>query len=106
MPDIVVTTLSGEEVVIEGQLGVSVMEHIRAAQLEELLALCGGCRACGTCHVYVDDPAFAARLPPMSDDEDELLESQVNRRPNSRLSCQIPFKDDLSGLRVTIASQD
>jgi len=81
------------------------MEVIRAADVDELLALCGGCCACATCHVYVDE-AFVARVPPMSEDEDDLLESSTHRERTSRLSCQIPFTDELDGLRVQIAPED
>jgi 2Fe-2S ferredoxin len=41
--------------------GRTVMEVIRDAGFDELLALCGGCCSCATCHVYVD-PAFADKL--------------------------------------------
>ena len=75
------------------------------AGFDELLALCGGCCSCATCHVVVD-PAFADKLPKMSEDEDDLLESSDHRAETSRLSCQIPFTADLDGLHVTIAPED
>lgn len=81
------------------------MEAIRDAGIDELLALCGGCCSCATCHVHVD-PAFADRLPPMSEDESDLLDSSDHRRETSRLSCQVPLTDALAGLRVTIAPED
>jgi 2Fe-2S ferredoxin len=81
------------------------MEVIRDHGFEDLVALCGGCCACATCHVYVD-PAFADRLPEMSEEENELLDSSDQRKPNSRLSCQIPFSDALDGLSVKIAPGD
>jgi 2Fe-2S ferredoxin len=81
------------------------MEVIRENGFDELLALCGGCCSCATCHVYVD-PEFADRLPPMSDDENDLLDSSDHRTERSRLSCQIPFSAGLAGLRVQIAPED
>jgi 2Fe-2S ferredoxin len=81
------------------------MEIIRDAGFDELLALCGGCCSCATCHVHVD-PAFLNRLPAMSADEDELLNSGAYRTSTSRLSCQIVFTDDLDGLPVAIAPED
>jgi 2Fe-2S ferredoxin len=81
------------------------MEAIRDNGFDELLALCGGCCSCATCHVHVD-PAFLDRLPVMSADEDDLLESSDHREANSRLSCQLPFTADLDGLRVAIAPED
>jgi 2Fe-2S ferredoxin len=52
------------------------------------------------------DPAFQDKLPAMSEDEDDLLESSDHREGTSRLSCQIPFTADLDGLKVTIAPED
>jgi 2Fe-2S ferredoxin len=105
MPTLYVTTREGETKTLEGQSGLSVMEIIRDGGIDELLALCGGCCSCATCHVHVD-PEFAAKLAPMGPDEDDLLESSDDRDPTSRLSCQIPFSDDLDGLKVTIAKED
>jgi ferredoxin, 2Fe-2S len=82
-----------------------VMEVIRDGGVDELLALCGGCCSCATCHVHID-PEFADRLAPMSEDENDLLDSSDHRDERSRLSCQVPFSADLDGLKVTIAAED
>ncbi len=105
MPKLVVTTREGEQKYIEGDAGLSVMEVLRNNAIGDLLALCGGCCSCATCHVYVDDP-FCARLLEMSADENDLLDSSSHRAPGSRLSCQIPFTTALDGLKVTIAPED
>jgi 2Fe-2S ferredoxin len=105
MPKLIVVTREGEERALDGQSGHSVMEIIRDAGIDELLALCGGCCSCATCHVHVD-PEFAAKLPAMSPDEDDLLDSTSDRNATSRLSCQLPFSDALDGLKVTIAKED
>jgi 2Fe-2S ferredoxin len=105
MPQLIVVTREGEERAVEGETGLSVMEVIRDNGFDELLALCGGCCSCATCHVHVD-PEFAAKLPPMSEDENDLLDSSSDRSETSRLSCQIQFGPDLDGLRVTIAAED
>ena len=105
MPKLIVITREGTESTVEGDAGLSVMEVIRDAGFDELLALCGGCCSCATCHVHVD-PAFAAKLPKMSEDENDLLDSSDHRTEYSRLSCQIPFGAELDGLRVTIAAED
>jgi 2Fe-2S ferredoxin len=105
MPRLIVTTRSGETREVEAAAGLTVMEAIRDNGFDELLALCGGCCSCATCHVHVD-PAFKDRLPPMSEDEDDLLESSDHRDENSRLGCQMPFTAELDGLRVTIAQED
>jgi 2Fe-2S ferredoxin len=105
MPKLIVTTREGESRSIESGANLSVMEAIRNGGFDELLALCGGVCSCATCHVYVD-PEFAAQLPAMSIDEDELLDSSTHRTAESRLSCQVRLTDALSGLRVTIAPED
>ena len=105
MPQLIVVNRAGEESTIDVQDGLTVMEAIRDNGFDELLALCGGCCSCATCHVHVD-PAFKDRLPPMSEDEDDLLESSDHRDENSRLGCQMPFTAELDGLRVTIAQED
>lgn len=105
MPTLTVVTRAGEERTVQGETGLSVMEVIRDNGFDELLALCGGCCSCATCHVVVD-PAFADKLPKISEDEDDLLESSDHRVATSRLSCQIPLTADLDGLHVTIAPED
>ncbi|GAB5351335.1 MAG: ferredoxin [Altererythrobacter sp.] len=105
MPKLIVTTREGETSEIEVENGLTVMEAIRDNGFDELLALCGGCCSCATCHVHID-PEFAGKLPEMSEDEDDLLESSDHRADTSRLSCQIPFSAELDGLKVTIAPED
>ncbi|MGB3739897.1 MAG: 2Fe-2S iron-sulfur cluster-binding protein [Pontixanthobacter sp.] len=105
MPKLIVVNRAGEETSIEVEDGLTVMEAIRDNGFDELLALCGGCCSCATCHVHVD-PSFAEKLPQISEDEDDLLESSDHRAEQSRLSCQIPFGNDLDGLKVTIAPED
>ncbi|MEE4152668.1 MAG: 2Fe-2S iron-sulfur cluster-binding protein [Erythrobacter sp.] len=105
MPKLVVTNRAGETSAIEVEDGLTVMEAIRDNGFDELLALCGGCCSCATCHVYVD-PAFIDKTSAISEDEDDLLESSDHRREGSRLSCQIPFTPELDGLKVTIAPED
>ncbi len=105
MPKLIVVTREGEEREVEGEVGLSVMEVIREAGFDELLALCGGVCSCATCHVHVD-PEYADKLDPMDEDEDDLLDSSGARNAHSRLSCQIRFTDELDGLKVEIAEED
>lgn len=105
MPKLIVVTRDGEEREVEGEVGLSVMEVIRDNGFDELLALCGGCCSCATCHIHVD-PDFAAKLPEMTEDENDLLDSSSDRNETSRLSCQIQMTSELDGLKVTIAAED
>jgi 2Fe-2S ferredoxin len=105
MPTLYVTNRDGEEKAVAVASGLTVMEAIRDNGFDELLALCGGCCSCATCHIHVD-PEWMDRLKPMSEDEDDLLESSDHRDATSRLSCQIDFTDALDGLKVRIAEED
>jgi len=105
MPKLIVVNREGEESAIDVEDGLTVMEAIRDNGFDELLALCGGCCSCATCHIYVDADA-ADKLPAISEDEDDLLESSDHRNETSRLSCQIPLTAELDGLKVTIAPED
>ena len=105
MPKIFVTKRDASVEIMECLPGLSAMELIRSAGVDELLALCGGSCSCATCHIYVDEN-WLSTLPAISEDENDLLESSNHRRRESRLSCQIKLGDALDGLRVTIAPED
>ncbi|MCJ8156605.1 2Fe-2S iron-sulfur cluster-binding protein [Sphingomonas sp. LaA6.9] len=105
MSSLIIIDRAGNEHVVDAPSGHSVMEIIRDNGHDELLALCGGSLACATCHVHVD-PEFVGSLPPMSDDEEDLLAASDHGNECSRLSCQIPMRDVLAGLKVTIAPED
>ena len=98
---IFVTDQDGERHELEGLDGWRAMEVIRDWGLN-IKAECGGACSCATCHVYVEESWFE-RLRPPSDDEEDLLYSTLDKKPTSRLSCQILLNDDLDGLRLTIA---
>jgi ferredoxin, 2Fe-2S len=101
-----VTTREGATHAVEGSEGLSLMQNIRNAGIEELQAICGGCLSCATCHVYVDGVPASVQLIPKSRDEVDLLDASDHVEPNSRLACQLVFGPALAGLRVTIAPED
>jgi 2Fe-2S ferredoxin len=78
--------------------GGSVMQLAVTQGIGAIVAECGGNAMCATCHVYVDDQ-WIDRLPAMSGEEDALLDGvAADRRPTSRLSCQIKIGPELDGL--------
>lgn len=100
---IVVVDRDGEEHQIEGKTGWSLMECIRDAN-HDIEAACGGCCACATCHVYVDQ-AWFDKLEPMDGDEKLMLDDALDLEDNSRLSCQIKAEAKLDGIKVTLAPE-
>lgn len=105
MTTLFVTLRDGSQRTLEGREDLSLMEVIRDNGIDELIALCGGCCSCATCHVYVDAQDVAL-LKPATDDESDLLDSSDQRRATSRLSCQIRLADIAGELHVTIAPED
>ena len=105
MPTLTIVTRDGSERTVEGRIGWTVMENIRDNGFDELLALCGGCCSCATCHVHLDEQWFA-RVGPRKPDEDDLLDTSDHKIATSRLSCQIEYSEALDGLRVRIAPED
>ncbi len=105
MPSLIVVNRSGEERMIEATAGLSIMEILRDNGFDELLALCGGCCSCATCHVYID-PKSSASISDMSEDENDLLDSSDHRDADSRLSCQIIMSAELDGMTIRIAPED
>ena len=105
MPRLIVTSRNGNVREIDAAVGLSVMEAIRDAGFDELLALCGGCCSCATCHVHVAAD-WLPKLTPIGEDESDLLDSSSDRNATSRLACQLRFSDELDGLAVSIAAED
>jgi len=103
MTKIFVTDRRGKKHEVKAEINSTLMEIIRDEGLE-IEAACGGCCACATCHVYVDDTWIRA-LPEKSDDEEAMLDQAFNIKDNSRLSCQLNFSDELDGLKLELAPE-
>ena len=85
---------------VEGKPGQRLLDVAWAAG-QPLEGACEGVMACSTCHVIVD-PADFERLPPASDEEEDLLDIAAHVRPTSRLACQILLTEELESLSVTV----
>ena len=70
----------------------------------DIEASCGGCCACATCHVYIDEK-WTNKLKNMDDDEESMLDQAFDVKNNSRLSCQIDLTEELDGLEIEIAPE-
>ncbi len=100
MPNVTYVHPDGARDELEVVSGKSVMMGAVSHGIEGIVAECGGSCMCATCHVYVE-PDQLVLLEPMSEDEDVVLDgTAAERRPNSRLSCQIKMSPALDGLVV------
>ncbi|QIG80770.1 2Fe-2S iron-sulfur cluster-binding protein [Stakelama tenebrarum] len=82
--------------------GQSLMEVGRTNGVEGILADCGGCCSCATCHVYVDEE-WREKVGTPDDIETDMLDMAEEPKENSRLSCQIQLTEELDGLTVHVA---
>jgi len=101
MPKVTYIEPDGTERRIEAAAGTTVMEAAVDNDVEGIVAECGGACSCATCHVYVD-PQWLPKLPAPAAQEDGMLDCVLDRRENSRLSCQIVLDDGLDGLVVRV----
>ena len=103
MPKIIITNRDGKKHEIDADPNFTLMEAIRDKGFD-IEASCGGCCACATCHVYVDEK-WKTRVTKLNDDEESMLDLAFDVRDNSRLSCQIELSDELDGLEIEIAPE-
>ena len=68
---------------------------------EPLEGACEGVMACSTCHVIVDAGDFE-KLPPASEEEEDLLDLASHATRTSRLACQILITEEMATLDVRI----
>ncbi len=105
MPKVTFIDPAGERHECDVANGHSLMEGAVANGIPGILAICGGSCACSTCHGYIDE-AWMERVGPPNDIEAATLELAHDRRPNSRLTCQVTMSDRLAGLIVRVAKND
>ena len=102
MANITFIEASGQSTTLSLADGWSLMQGATANGVDGIVGECGGSCACATCHCYVDE-LLAGVLPAPSQGELDMLENvAAERRPNSRLACQIKATATLDGLRVEL----
>ena len=103
MPTIIFTTPDGKQHDVSVDVGVTIMEAGRDANLG-IEGTCGGCLSCATCHVIVD-PDWFAKMGGPSEDEEDMLDLAFGLTETSRLGCQIEMSDALDGLRLIVPEE-
>ena len=102
MANITWVTEDGNSITVDVKDGLNLMEAATANNVPHIEGECGGCLSCATCHVFVDE-AWLAKTGEVDDVEDTMLEmTDVEREPNSRLSCQIVASPELDGLILRV----
>ncbi|MDQ0691438.1 2Fe-2S iron-sulfur cluster-binding protein [Arthrobacter sp. W4I7] len=101
MTQVIYTSHDGEVHTLEGGDGDNIMRLAVKNGIPGIEGECGGVLSCATCHVFLD-PADSAKLPPMSELEDEMLDGAAeDRQECSRLACQVTLSSELDTLHVT-----
>ncbi|HEY8905259.1 MAG TPA: 2Fe-2S iron-sulfur cluster-binding protein [Rhodoferax sp.] len=91
---------SGQSTTVNLADGWNLMQGAIANGIDGILGECGGSCACATCHCYVDE-SWLDKLPTASEGELDMIDNvAAERRPNSRLACQIKASAALEGLIV------
>jgi 2Fe-2S ferredoxin len=105
MPKVTYVQPDGARDTVDIATGKSLMLGAQSHGVAGILGECGGQAMCATCHVYVDAKDLDL-LPPMSDDEDAMLEDTASeRKSTSRLSCQLEASDELDGIVVHLPEE-
>ncbi len=92
----------GQTTALDVPEGWSLMQAATAHGVDGIVGECGGSCACATCHCYVDD-LMAKVLAAPSQGELDMLENVADeRRPNSRLACQIKASAAMDGATVRL----
>jgi ferredoxin len=103
MAKVTFITAKGDRVVAEGGEGTRLLEIAQNADMP-LEGTCEGQMACSTCHVIVGKDWFP-KLPPASEDEEDMLDLAAGVTRTSRLACQITLTEALDGLEVRIPGE-
>lgn len=85
---------------VPNNVGLNLMEFLKAAEHSEIEGICGGMALCATCHIKVLDGS--SLLDELNDDEVAILETLPEIFENSRLSCQIKLNEKIRTLKIEI----
>ena len=92
-----------ETIPVQVDEGVTIMEAARDyGNIPEVPGDCGGCCACATCHIKIDE-TWIDRIGKLDESTSEgaLIEYEKGFDPNvSRLGCQIQLNKEHDGLVV------
>ena len=102
MANITYVEANGASTTVNVPDGWSLMQAATTSGIDGILGECGGSCACATCHCYVDELLMAVLPAPEAGELDMLANVAAERKPNSRLSCQIKASAALDGGSVAL----
>ena len=86
------------EAMVEAKAGDRLLDVAQAHGLP-LEGTCEGAMACSTCHVHLVGGDIE-KLPPPSEEEEDMLDFAAGANRQSRLACQIKLTADIHSLDV------
>ncbi len=101
MPTIHFVSHDGAIQDVEAHAGLSLMQSAVDAGVDGIVAECGGCCSCATCHVYLE-PEIYNSLPAPTPMEQGMLSCVLEPAETSRLSCQVMVTEDMEGTSVRL----
>ena len=101
MPKINFIEHNGEQHTVEAASGDSIMQSAINNLIPGISADCGGECSCGTCHVIIE-PTWLEKVGSPDKTEEAMLSLNPDRKPHSRLSCQIKVSDNIDGIIVQL----
>ncbi|MBD2857849.1 2Fe-2S iron-sulfur cluster binding domain-containing protein [Spongiibacter sp. KMU-158] len=101
MTEITYVEHNGTEHTVDVDEGMSLMEGATLNMVPGIEGMCGGICSCATCHCYIE-LSDQQGLPAISEGEEDMLCGVEDRRPESRLGCQVPVTSAMNGLRVAM----
>jgi 2Fe-2S ferredoxin len=102
MPQITYIEANGTATPVNVPEGWSLMQAATANGVEGIVGECGGSCACATCHCYVDELLAAVLPAPEAGELDMLANVAAERRPNSRLACQLKATAAMDGATLNL----
>jgi 2Fe-2S ferredoxin len=102
MPKVTFVDHEGHRTEVEPPVGWSLMQAATLNGIPGIEGECGGSLSCATCHCYIEE-AKLPLIPSPSPMELEMLDYAASeRKPNSRLGCQVKLTEALDGIVVDL----
>ena len=100
----------GKQTEVKVPAGFTIMEAARSyaePSIDEIAADCGGCCACGTCHINIKEHIDKVGRVEYDSLENEILENNMEYdRMSSRLACQVMLQEKHNGFKIYLRDME